>query len=81
MVQFNWMDQWNYVVMYRTFQRSGTTAHIEITAFNQAHFVRLVFVFNETYYADMEQMVAQMIDTFEWDRFSGLLPRSCDLTP
>lgn len=70
LVQFYWADQWDYVVMYRTFQKSGTTAHIEVTAFNQTDVVRLAFAINEIHYEKLERVVASVIDSFAWDRFA-----------
>ena len=70
-VNFYWMDEWNFACMYRTFTESGSLANIEITAFNRRHIVRFVFVINEVYYNQLENVVAQMIDSFVWDRFAG----------
>jgi hypothetical protein len=69
LVNFYWMDEWNFACMYRTFTEAGSVANIEITAFNKRHIVRFVFMINESYYNQIEPTVAQMIDSFAWDRF------------
>ena len=70
-VNFYWMDEWNFACMYRTFNESGTQANIEVTAFNQRHIVRFVFVINETYYNRLENTVGLIVDSFAWNRFAG----------
>jgi len=45
-------------------------ANIEITAFNQENIVRFVFMVNEEYYSELENIIAQIIDSFVWDRFA-----------
>lgn len=71
LVQFYWMDEWDYTVLYRLFHKSGTTAHIEITAFNQTDAVRLIFAVTEQYYDELETLIGAVIDSFSWDRFSA----------
>ena len=69
-VAFRWIDEWNYTVSYRMFQKSGTTAHIEVTAFNTKDAIRFVFIITETHYDKLESTVAAIIDSFVWNRFS-----------
>lgn len=69
-VDFRWIDEWNYTVSYRMFQKSGTTAHIEVTAFNTKDAIRFVFIITETHYDKLESTVAAIIDSFVWNRFS-----------
>lgn len=69
-VEFYWMDEWNYTVSYRMFQKSGTTAHIEVTAFNTRDVVRFVFVITEIHYDKVYPTVATVLDSFVWDRFN-----------
>ena len=69
LVNFYWVDEWNFACMYRTFVESGSIANIEITAFNKQHIVRFVFVINETNYTRLESTVALMVDSFSWNRF------------
>ena len=69
-VDFRWIDEWNYTVSYRMFQKSGTTAHIEVTAFNTKDAIRFAFIITETHYEKLENTVAAIIDSFVWDRFS-----------
>lgn len=71
LVQFYWMDEWDYTVSYRLFHKSGTTAHIEITAFNQTDAVRLIFAVTEQYYDELETLIGAVIDSFSWDRFNS----------
>jgi|GEM_PF-2365858 len=70
LVQFYWIDEWNYACMYRTFTDTKSVANIEITAFNQENIVRFVFMVNEEYYSELENIIAQIIDSFVWDRFA-----------
>ena len=70
LVQFYWADQWDYVIMYRTFQKFGTTAHIEVTAFNQMDVIRLVFTINEIHYEKLEKIISDVIDSFVWNRIA-----------
>ena len=69
-VDFYWMDQWDYTVSYRMYQDTGSTAHIEVTAFNTKDAVRFVFVITEAYYSEVADTVAAVLDSFYWDRFS-----------
>jgi len=70
LVQFYWMDEFNYACLYRTFTDVGSVANIEITAFNQKNIIRFVFMVNEAHYTGLENTIAQMIDSFVWDRFN-----------
>ena len=70
LVEFFWIDEWNYTVSYRMFQKSGTTAHIELTAFNTKDAVRFAFIITETNYSELSETVSEMIDSFVWDRFN-----------
>ena len=69
LVNFYWVDEWNFACMYRTFNETGSVANIEITAFNQQHIVRFVFVINESHYNKIESTVALVVDSFKWERF------------
>lgn len=70
LVDFYWMDEWDYTVSYRLYQKSGTTAHIEVTAFNTKDAVRFVFVITEIHYDKVSDTVATVLDSFAWDRFN-----------
>lgn len=70
LLDFFWIDEWNYTVSYRMYQKSGTTAHIELTAFNTKNAVRFSFVITETNYDKISDTVEEMIDSFVWDRFN-----------
>ena len=70
LVEFFWIDEWNYTVSYRMFQESVTTAHIELTAFNTKDAVRFAFIITETNYSELSETVSEMIDSFAWDRFN-----------
>ena len=71
LVRFYWVDEWNYACMYHTFQETGTTINIEITAFNRRHIIRFAFVINAIHYENLESTVSTIIDSFAWDRFSS----------
>lgn len=73
LVDFYWMDEWDYTVSYRLYQKSGTTAHIEVTAFNTKDAVRFVFVITEIHYDKVSGIVAEVLDSFVWDRFNDEL--------
>jgi len=69
-VDFYWMSEWDFAAMYRTRTEMGIQANIEITAFNRQHIVRFVFAINETYFNYLEETMALVINSFEWNRFS-----------
>ena len=71
LVDFYWMDEWDYTVSSRLFHKSGTTAHIEVTAFNTKDAVRFVFIITEIHYDKLSDVVATVLDSFIWDRFSA----------
>lgn len=70
LVDFYWMDEWDFTVCYRLYQKSGTTAHIEVTAFNTRDAVRFVFIITEIHYERISNIVAEILDSFSWDRFN-----------
>jgi len=71
LVNFYWIDEWDFACWYRVYTENGTVANIEMTAFNRRHIVRFVFMLNETYYNQLESTVALIIDSFAWDRWAG----------
>lgn len=71
LVNFYWMSEWDFACMYRVYSETGSTANVEVTAFNKIHIVRFVFVINEVYYSQLESTVALIIDSFAWDRFAS----------
>ena len=68
-VNFYWISEWDFACLYRVYTESGSTANIEITALNQQHIVRFVFVINEAYYTRLENTVAMIVDSFVWERW------------
>ena len=70
LVQFYWIDEWDYACMYHTYEDSGCFDNIEITAFDEQYIVRFVFVADEAYYSQIQDTIAQVIDSFNWDRFA-----------
>ncbi len=80
LVDFYWMDEWDYTVSYRLYHKSGTTAHIEVTAFNTKDVVRFVFIITEIHYEKVAGIAADILDSFVWDRFS-VSPQSGNSKP
>lgn len=74
LVDFYWLDEWNYTVSYRTYQKSGTTAHIEVTAFNTKDVIRFVFAITEIHYEQVYPVVSTVLDSFQWNRFTSSPP-------